>query len=372
MLRVNAVGGASSPSGSSRSSASSSFAHEDHHGDSAGASAAHERQGHGSSHGPESASRSGRGAGPGGESHDDGRTSAERRSGGPTTAERHAGGLTTAERLAGGHGQAAQHRTPSYVGRDETVRGAPHGNGFREAAEAASGNRASHDGPTSRHAGVASNVGDSITGLTNFGIDGMGKASAHARMREVGSWIANDAHGEMRALGLDHETIGRGLQSPWRNIGKSSEMLKSGMPERWAGKVADAMESAGRAGTRANVIGLVAAPAVGMVQGLGEARPGATLGERVASVVGGGLRELDDSVFSAAAGAAAGLATAATGPGAVVASTAAGITAAHYYEGSRLDKAADARVDRLEVGIASTVDRAVNVLGSIRSFLRGD
>ena len=357
---MSAVGGATSPGG--RSAPSSSFGHEDHHGDSAGASAVHGGGAggvDGTSHPAPNA-----GASVGGGSHDDGRT----------TAERHAGGETTAERHAGGRGRAASYgdEPSSPVGREARIRD----DGYRDDSHG-SGDGESNDSvrergvPVSRHAGVASNVGDAITGLTNFGIDGMAKANAYARMREVGSWIVNDVHGEMRELGLDHEAVGHELQSPWRNIAKSADLLPSGTPERWVGKVTEAMEAAGRAGTRANLVSIAAAPAIGLVQGFGEARPDATLGERVASVVGGGLRELDDSLVSGAAGAAAGFVTAATGPGAVVASTAAGITAAHYYEGSEWDRAADAGVDRLEVRIAATVDGVMDHLGSMRALFHG-
>ena len=345
---MSAVGGAGSASGpGSAGSSASSFAHEDHHGDSAGASAAH---------------RDGPHAGAG--THDDGRTSAERHASGRTTSEQHAGAQTTSERHAG------EPTTAERLGGGA--------DGSREAAEAGSRN-ASATGTSSwqsDHRGVDGRRTDGTAALSG----GVNLAAAYhekAFVNEIGSHVRHDALGELSHTSpAERELVARQIQAPLTTAAKARDLLPEGSPARWVGVLDDVGGITKTVGKATERVGYWAGPALGAVQGLSEAGPQATWGQRIASVIGGAAREADDAYFAGKAGIEVGAMLGGANPVAVIGGMSAGIAVAHAYEGSQLDVAFDHFVDTvLEPTLADGIDRDLAMIDAgwnqVRSLFQG-
>ena len=130
----------------------------------------------------------------------------------------------------------------------------------------------------------------------------------------------------------------------------------------------DAANTVGRINRIAGPIGTYAGPVIGAVEAAYESAPDASIGDRVANIIGGGLKEADDVAVSAVAFTGVTATQVALSPFAGPAAPAVAITApasgavaaigaSEYYDGKGLDNAFDSAVDNyVEPAIAATVD----------------
>lgn len=139
-------------------------------------------------------------------------------------------------------------------------------------------------------------------------------------------------------------------------------------------------------GRVAGVVGNIAGVAFGAYEGYKQAPLDSTAGERIANSLGGGLQEIDDTLVSATAGGAAGIANlggaglltfgGVTAPAApiVLAATpavaaSAAIGASSYYDGKSPDVFFDNAIDNyVEPVIAKTIDTTVSAYEATKSW----
>jgi hypothetical protein len=111
---------------------------------------------------------------------------------------------------------------------------------------------------------------------------------------------------------------------------------------RKASKTIDYAESVAK---KAGVAGMVAGPIIGTVSEVVKLDEDATTAEQITAGIAGAVKSIDNAVVGGVSGALVGLSTSLTGPGAVVAGTAAGITADATYKASGADKQFDDFID---------------------------
>jgi hypothetical protein len=224
-------------------------------------------------------------------------------------------------------------------------------------------------------ASIAGSVVQGALNTTASTIDARGRQAAHNTLTNGNAGNFNAPNGAKQAdIAADFtrstNTAQQALDAtPYSSAAKSTQQL------------ADAAERAGRFSKAAGPVGTLAGPAIGAIEAAFEPAPNATIGDRVANVIGGGLKEADDTVVSAVSGTAVTVGQVAvspfTGPAApAVAVTAplsgaaAAIGASEAYDKSAIDNTFDAVVDNyVEPAIAATVDGLVQAGRAAKSTI---
>ena len=109
-----------------------------------------------------------------------------------------------------------------------------------------------------------------------------------------------------------------------------------------ASKTIDLAESVGK---RAGIVGLVAGPIISSISEVAKLKESATMEDKTTAGIVGSLKSMDNLAVGVIAGGVTGVVTSPSGPGAIAAATAAGITAEEVYKVTGADKSFNDFID---------------------------
>ena len=320
-----------------------------------------------------------------------------------STSEGLGGGQTTAEGLGGGQAASAGDDAPGDgVGggsdSDGGNGGPAAGAGSMDAAAAGAANTAPSAFDTeegSLDAAETTARNSATVRSTESGELDVPSAVGHATAgAQAGFEVARDVvNGRGTRAAADVLTRGPGGNLPAAGFANRSElaaqMSKRGVSAAQARGMTpfssaaastqaldDAARTAGRLNNLGRTVGYGLQPAIGAVQGFREVPPDATLGERIASTLGGAVQEFDDVSVSGVVGGVVGGLTAmsiVTAPAAPATGAGAAVAAGHFYDGTSADAWIDDTVENyVEPAIATAIDdHAVPAMVSVGGGLAG-
>lgn len=230
---------------------------------------------------------------------------------------------------------------------------------------------------------TASIVGSITEGGITFARDHVDSTGRQAAMNILTKGNAGNLPAEGFA---NRASLAREISSPFVNSAQALEITPFSSNAVSTQELAQTAQKVKLIGRVASVSGNVAGPLVGAFEGYKQVPLDASLGERIANSIGGGLKEVDDTIISTGAGTIAGgmnmLGAAALGTGGVTApivpyvvaatpavSTAAAIGASSAYDGRGPDRAFDNVVDNyVEPFMAKAIDKSISTYNSTKSW----
>lgn len=229
-------------------------------------------------------------------------------------------------------------------------------------------------------ASIAGSVAEGLLNGAKDQVDRSGRKAAAAT-------LTNGNAGRLPAAGYANRAdLANTLTDAKMNAAKALDATPYGPNALSTQQLSSAAKNASRLGKAAGAVGTLAGPLVGAYEGYQASPAQSTTGERIANMLGGGLKEADDSLVSAGAGTAAtagqafvgGLMTAGgvTSPAgvAVIATspatgTATSIAASKAYDGTGIDNAWDNFVDNtIEPAIAKGIDNSISGYDTLSSW----